>query len=724
MCGREASYSHNPQRIWMTMRVLWPLLAALLLLCSAAPSAVPDETNALVPGITAQEQAWLKEHPVLRMGVGVAFPPFQYVEREKDEHVFKGMVSDYTRLLGARLGVRLEPVYGITFKQALDMGRTGEIDLFPCISNTPERRQFLAFTEPYLSYPLVIITRDDFPVIGGIHDLQARRVAVVKTLATYSKFLNDYPDVKMNFVFEKTVPDVLTAVSLGRAEACVINLAVASHLINIFGYSNLRVAAPTPWENNNLAMAVPKDRTILTSILQKALNSIPQTERDEISQRWISLRTDRLVDIQAILVWVLPAAALIFVIFLAIAAWNRKLQSEIANRMRAEEELRTSRKHYRDLFDGMLDGFALHEIITDETGEPVDYRFLAVNPSFQHLTGLSPEAVVGRTVLEVIPHIERSWIERYGRVALTGEPARFDDYSAELKRHYEVRAYRPAEGQFAVIFSDVTEKVRAREMLIQSEKMLSLGGLAAGMAHEINNPLGGILQSTQNIRRRFDPELEANRVAADACGIDLGRLTVYLDRRGIVRMLQSISSSGEKAAKIVASMLSFSRDEGTSRRACDLTELVEEALAIASSDFNLVKKHDFRSINIKRDFAPGMPKVTCSKTQVEQVILNLLRNASQALTSMSPRPATPTIALSTSVLNGHAELRITDNGPGMDDNTKNRIFEPFYTTKPPGEGTGLGLSMAYYIITQSHSGELLIESSPDRGSTFIIRLPL
>ncbi|MCK9566711.1 MAG: PAS domain S-box protein, partial [Methanothrix sp.] len=123
---------------------------------------------------------------------------------------------------------------------------------------------------------------------------------------------------------------------------------------------------------------------------------------------------------------------------------------DITERKRAEQD-------YRMLFQEMLDGFALHEIICDGQGKPTDYRFLAVNPTFERMTGLKGKDLVGRTVLEVMPGTEQHWIETYGKVALTGEPAFFENYSAELKKHFEVTAFRPAPNQFACIFSDITE---------------------------------------------------------------------------------------------------------------------------------------------------------------------------------------------------------------------------------------------------------------------------
>ncbi len=140
-----------------------------------------------------------------------------------------------------------------------------------------------------------------------------------------------------------------------------------------------------------------------------------------------------------------------------------------------------ARVAYRTLFDEMLDGFAHHQIICDENGNPVDYRFLGGNPAFEAMTGLRAEDIVGKTVLEVLPTTEHRWIETYGRVALTGEPARFEDYSEALDKHFEVTAFRPAPGEFACIFQDVTESKRASQALHRSEQELLRTQRVAGL---------------------------------------------------------------------------------------------------------------------------------------------------------------------------------------------------------------------------------------------------
>jgi PAS domain S-box-containing protein len=123
-----------------------------------------------------------------------------------------------------------------------------------------------------------------------------------------------------------------------------------------------------------------------------------------------------------------------------------------------KEALKQTRNKYQMLFDKMIDGFALHEIICDDKGKPVDYEFIEVNPSFEELTGLLRKNVIGKTVKQVLPGIEPYWIETYGEVALTGKSVRFENYSQDLEKHFEVVAFSPEKGQFATIFIDITDR--------------------------------------------------------------------------------------------------------------------------------------------------------------------------------------------------------------------------------------------------------------------------
>jgi len=273
------------------------------------------------------------------------------------------------------------------------------------------------------------------------------------------------------------------------------------------------------------------------------------------------------------------------------------------------------------------------------------------------------------------------------------------------------------------IAEDMTDHKYSQELIIQYEKMMSVGGLAAGMAHELNNPLGGILQGIQNIKRRLSPDLAANQEVAEKCGVNLQDLQDYMEKRDIDTYIQGVRDSGERAAKIISDMLSFSRKSESQMVPANLNQLLEYALKLAESDFDLKKKYDFKDLQIIKEFDPDLPEVPCIESEITQVILNLLRNSAQALAEMEHLEV-PRIILRTSADGDTVKIEIEDNGPGIPESTKMRIFEPFFTTKPVGQGTGLGLAVSYMIITKNHSGVLAVESDGNRGTTFIIQLPV
>lgn len=269
---------------------------------------------------------------------------------------------------------------------------------------------------------------------------------------------------------------------------------------------------------------------------------------------------------------------------------------------------------------------------------------------------------------------------------------------------------------------DVTDRVRMEDVMVQTEKMLSVGGLAAGMAHEINNPLGGILQGVQNILRRISPDLDINHKVAEEVGCSVEGIAEYMERRRITDMIEGIRSSGERAAKIVSNMLSFSRRSDSQMAPNDIHDLIERTLSLAESDYNLKKNYDFRKIKILRKYDMSLPPVTCTATEIEQVLLNLLRNAAQAMAES--KPEAPTISVITERRGEYAAIALEDNGPGIPEEVRKRVFEPFFTTKKVGVGTGLGLSVSYFIVTENHSGQFTVEPGRDEGTRFTVFLPL
>lgn len=266
---------------------------------------------------------------------------------------------------------------------------------------------------------------------------------------------------------------------------------------------------------------------------------------------------------------------------------------------------------------------------------------------------------------------------------------------------------------------DVTEKVKFEELIVQSEKMMSVGGLAAGMAHEINNPLAGIIQSSQNLYRRLFSPLEKNLNTAKELGLDYSLIKEYMERRDIERMINQINQSGLRASKIVKNMLSFSRKSGDDFVYTSMTTLMDNTIALAENDFNLKKDFDFKSIEITRIYEANLKMIMCEPSKIQQVLYNLIKNGTEAMYKIK----NPIFIFRIYSDEKWIIIEIEDSGHGMSDEVKKRIFEPFFTTKDVGKGTGLGMSVSYFIICDLHSGELSVESEVGHYTKFIIKLP-
>jgi PAS domain S-box-containing protein len=361
-------------------------------------------------------------------------------------------------------------------------------------------------------------------------------------------------------------------------------------------------------------------------------------------------------------------------------------------------------------------------------GVDTQVRVTLWNTEVHMLTGISFEEAENQLLFEVFPLLkkEKSIIFQTLKNGEIKKEKRIEITLNNERLFYDVTVYplvsKTIDG--AVIRIDnTTDRVKMEEMMIQTEKMQSIGSLAAGMAHEINNPLAGIIQSAQVIQNRIKPDMAKNKQEADHLGVNLEKLNTYMENRNIFQMLSSILDAGRRAADIVANMLTFSRKSDYSYSKWNISTLLNQTINIMEKDYDLNKRVDFKKIKIIRTYSSNLPHVSCDVGKIQQVFFNILKNGAHAMMD-NPENTPPQFNIQASLDLDSVLIKIGDNGPGMDEDTKARIFEPFFTTKSVGVGTGLGLYISYFIVVENHNGTITVESFPGKGTTFIIKLPL
>jgi signal transduction histidine kinase len=262
----------------------------------------------------------------------------------------------------------------------------------------------------------------------------------------------------------------------------------------------------------------------------------------------------------------------------------------------------------------------------------------------------------------------------------------------------------------------LAELKAAQDQLIQSEKMASLGELTAGIAHEIQNPLNFVNNFSEVSAELLDEMKEELQNG------DLEEVIAIAD--DIRRNLEKITHHGKRADGIVKGMLQHSRSSDGTKAPTDLNTLVDEYLRLA---YHGMRARD-KSFNaaLETDYDPEVPQVTLVPQDIGRVLLNLLTNAFYAVNekkAQDPEGYQPLVSLKTKGTSSGVEISVLDNGNGIPEKIKAKIFQPFFTTKPTGQGTGLGLSLSYDVI-KAHGGSISLESHEGKGTEFVIKLPV
>jgi signal transduction histidine kinase/membrane-bound lytic murein transglycosylase MltF len=755
----------------IAVRKDWPELAAIL--DKALDSVSDREMQALqekwLPAedrevkkvvLTDKEKAWIRDHPVIRIGINPEFAPYAYMS---ENGTFIGIASDYIKLLNKRLGLNMQVVTGLTWKEVVERAKVQQIDVIPGLAVNEERKAFLGFSDPYINFYRVIIDRKGSPFLPGIEDIRGLRVAVQADTA-HEAYLKEHTDIKP--LSYKTLQEALLAVSGGKADALVHNLASATFWIARLNLTNLKVAAPVSAGDGTLHIAVRKDWPELTGIINKGLATIWPEEKVEIQRRWVGVDYTPGITLRTLFCYlavVIGIASLIIALFMVsnrmlkreVLRKTADLQKELAARKRTEEEIFNLSKFPTENPNPVLRIDSVGDILyanaasapllalwERQVGQaaPDDWRE-KVAMAWNNRLSMELEIECDGRVFSFIltPIAEQGYLNIYGRDITERKQA-----EKELRKHRDhleklvkehtasltTKTKEITENQLALmnIVEDLNETTAelavARDRAEGADKLKS--AFLATMSHELRTPLNSIIGFTGIVLQVMSGPL--NEEQAKQLGMVQNSANHLLD---LINDILDISKIEAGQVEII-------------RRPFDMRSVIEAALRTVMP---LVEK---KGLSLDSAIASDVGVIISDRRRVQQILINLVSNAVKfteqgkirvsakrrdGVSAWKSVTAERRIGVSAkesgadprSLTHDVIEISVADTGIGIKPEEMDKLFKPFCQIDTGlarnHEGTGLGLSICKKLV-EMLGGTIRVESEWGKGSAFTFTLPL
>jgi len=723
-------------------RVLCISLFAVCLSASAGQN-IARADHGVEVRFTTEEAKWLSQHPTIRIGPDPTFSPIEYFD---DNGNFHGIAADYLRLLEKKLGMTFQIEHLENWNESIEKAKNREIDVWTAAVETPQRAEYMLFTEPYLKMPAVIMVREDSEKDNlTLNGLDGMRVAVVDGYAVHDYITNTYPHLELILV-----PDIETGLrklSFGEIGAFVGNIATAARYAELAGIGNVRVAGNSGYYYK-WALASRKDWPLLTSILQKGLDAITDAESQKIQQRWISLGTRETMWTPEIIFGLMSMA--FFIIVVSMLVWTRSLQrrvetrtitlqQELSARREVEEELQKQKNLLDEVGSLAIIGgwevdlrtnelrwstttYHIHEVDDDFVLSPAaSFKFYApeVRDTVKEAVELAKKTGEGwdLEVPIITARGRHKWARVRGQCEMQdGKVVRLygayqdityrRDVQKDLQRSKEELAtqlneveysHQQLEKQAATLVELAEEQKVLRDKAELGKK--SKAEFLATMSHEIRTPMTGILGMADLLLME-----------------DLSN-----DQR---KKAQTIKSSGEILLTILNDILDQSKlDSGKfelSNTDVYLPELIESSLELLE---DRAKQKNLPLVYKSED---GLPAgINIDAVRLRQILTNLVSNSIKFTESGA-------ITLQVNKLTetgqaGKLRFAVIDNGIGISQEHQQRLFQRFEqadaSTAQQYGGSGLGLSICKQLV-ELMEGEIGVESELGEGSTFWFTIPL
>ena len=365
---------------------------------------------------------------------------------------------------------------------------------------------------------------------------------------------------------------------------------------------------------------------------------------------------------------------------------NEQLQQEITERKQAEEKIKHAAGEWRATFDSITDLVSIHD---------KDSRLVRVNKAYADVFKAKPKELLGKTCYEIF-HGRKEPVPNcpHKKTLETKKPVMVEFFEPHLGVHLQMSTSPIFNEKGDVLGSvhiakDITKRKEADEKLIVTDRLASVGELAAGIAHELNNPLTSVIGFSQLLLEKDIPD------------------DVKLD-------LKIIYSEAQRAAQVVKGLLTFARRHSPLKELVNINTIIEKVLEIRAYEQKV------SNIQVNTQLAPDLPEAMADYFQLQQVFLNIIINAEHFMIAAHGKG---TLTIATEKVGDIIKASFTDDGPGISKGDLGHVFDPFFTTKGVGSGTGLGLSICHGIITE-HGGRIQVESKLGKGATFVVELPI
>jgi len=625
--------------------------------------------------LTNSEREWLKSNPTLIYAADKSAPPLRFLDESDNQ--YKGVVVDYINLLSVEIGftVELHPLLWEDALKSLAEGRSDMCDMFA----SEERAKYYYFTKPFYNLRAVLAVRQKENITEGSLREKGFRIACQKGDYINEFLRKKYPGLEI--VEVANVSEALDLLIRNEVNAIGGDEPVVIYQIDKNGFKDAVKIAGEPLYEDECVLAVPKSKPELIPILNKGIDALKGKQSlEKIQQKWfgISAPIAREYDLSKLksYMMLLLIAAISIVLIMFLLANSLKKQVRLRTR-----ELEDSRNDLQIVFDGITE----YMVTVNK-----DNIIMNTNKAFMDYLGKPKEKIIGSHCSSYLGR----FCSNCGDCPVTRTFNSIESYQAEIYSKNEIfkldtfplKDSDMVIKNVLVVISNITSEKISKNQVLQANKMAAVGQLAAGVAHEIRNPLGIVRNNTFLLKSE------------------------NIDNEKMVETLDIIDSAIERASRTITNLLNFSRISGDSWEWVELRAFVQNIIELQH------KSMQGKNIDFVIDCDRGL-RAYVNQEALQHILINLTSNAIDAMENggMLTVEAIP---------NEHGlKIKCTDTGCGIVKDNLEKLFNPFFTTKGPGRGTGLGLYIVYNEVKKLN-GDISVTSEPGAGTSFDIFIPV